>query len=406
MRKTIFLCFAAAAVLTACNKSESIAVDAQPGEIAMKSAIHGVTKAGELNGSSFDEKGYAMYVSASQYSEAGGSENPLFFNDQLFRNKPDGAAEAKAMWRHYASETAEDPSPLYWPVGGSSIDFLAYALPLGKKEVLTTSPRSITYNARVAAQDFTVADWDTYQNQIDLLYAAANGQVSRATGTSPYIKMDFSHAQALLIFNVSINQAASGLVVNDISFVTPEYIAQRNDELIGRENGVYNAVTPKEYSTCTVPTAAQVTLKTRGTFFVDNQRNDLVYSWSYEGLGDSNGVMAANWKMPDFASDPYVSACNIETPAITSAVKYGTALTSEAYVQLGETLLVPEQQAPNFCVTYTVGGNTLQYYYNVPRKVWAAGKKYVYNLDIDLNEIVITETVADFERVADTPAIR
>lgn len=406
MRKTIFLCFAAAAVLAACNKSESITVQAEPGEISMKSAIHGVTKAGELNGSSFDEKGYAMYVSASQYSEAGGSENPLFFNDQLFRNKPDGDADAKAMWRHYATEAAETASPLYWPVGGSSIDFLAYALPLGKKTVLTTSPRSITFNSSVAAQDFTVADWDTYANQIDLLYAAANGQVSRATGTSPYIKMGFSHAQALLIFNVSINQAASGLVINDISFVNRDYIDQRNDELIGRVDGVYNAAAPKAYAACTAPTASQVTLKTQGTFFVDNQRNDLLYSWSYAGLGDADGVVAANWKMPDFADEAYVSACNIESPAIASAVKYGAALTSEAFVQLGETLLVPEQQAPNFVVTYTVGGNTLQYEYNVPRKVWQAGKKYVYNLDIDLNEIVITETVADFERVADVPAIR
>ena len=95
----------------------------------------------------------------------------------------------------------------------------------------------------------------------------------------------------------------------------------------------------------------------------------------------------------------------IGTGGKTLTQDYGTALTSEPYLQLGETLLVPQQQARNFCVTYTVGGNTLQYYYNVPRRVWQAGYKYVYNLDINLNEIIITETVADFERVADGPVI-
>lgn len=386
MKKTIFLAAAALLMLAACDRTGTTVVGT-PGEIGFKTTLQGVTKAGELSGTSFDDEGYAIYASASQYASDGLLETPHFFTDQLFMNKVT-AGTGDPDWHHYEDESAADASPLYWPVGGSSMDFLAYALPKGAKAGIPAP----AFNGTVAARDFTVASWDTYANQVDLLYAAANGQTSLATGTTPYIKMEFRHAQALLIFNVRINQAASGLAVNDISFVTPEFIAARNAEL--------NGASPKAYADCSAPAAGQVTLQTRGTFQVDNQRNDLVAGWSFDAAGE--GVVAANWKMPSFAGTPSVSPCNIESPAIGSAVDYGTALTENAYVQLGETLLVPQQQARNFCVTYTVGGNTMQYYYNVPRRVWQAGYKYVYNLDINLNEIIITETVVDFDRVADT----
>ena len=389
MRKNLFLAAACLLALAACNRSETVVVE-NPNEIGFKNVIQGVTKAGELNGSSFDDDGYAIYVSASQYTADGSLETPLFFTNQLFMNRIT-AGTGEAEWRHYDSESAADPSPIYWPVGGSRMDFLACALPKG---TVTEIPGP-HFNTTVAAQDFTVDSWDTYDKQVDLLYAAANGQTSKATGSTPYVSMEFQHAQALLIFNVSINQSATGLVINDISFVTPDYIAARTAELTG--------ATPKVYADCTAPTLSQVTLKTKGTFKVDNQRNDLEARWTFDASGE--GAVAANWKMPSFAGAPAVSPCNIESPAIGGAVDYGTALTSESYVQLGETLLVPQQQARNFCVTYTVGGNTLQYYYNVPRRVWQAGYKYVYNLDINLNEIIITETVADFERVADGPVI-
>jgi hypothetical protein len=41
-------------------------------------------------------------------------------------------------------------------------------------------------------------------------------------------------------------------------------------------------------------------------------------------------------------------------------------------------------------------GRTMYYKYNELRGVWEMGKKYIYNLDINLNEIVITESVANF----------
>ncbi len=367
--KKIFVLFAALAVMAACNKSETVVTET-PNELGFSVSSFNPTKAGELNGSSFDAKNYAMYVSASQYKSNGVEENPLFFNDQLFMN-----AGGASDWHHYAAEGATSTDPIYWPIGGSRIDFLAYALPKGRKAAIPAP----VFNATTAAQDFTVTAWDTYANQVDLLYAAANGQTSLLNGVAPnYVKMTFDHAQALLIFNVMIDKDASGLVIDDISFVNDAYVDQRNLEL---RAGTAPAST-------TAPIANQVTLKTLGTFKVDNLRNNLVATWS-----DLSQV-AANWKMPSFSGTPVKSECNIA--GVASAVNYGTALTSATLVQLGESLLIPEQPAQNFVVTYTVGGNTMQYVYNVKRNGWQAGKKYIYNLDIRINEIVITETVNDF----------
>ena len=76
---------------------------------------------------------------------------------------------------------------------------------------------------------------------------------------------------------------------------------------------------------------------------------------------------------------------------------YNAELTAESnFHQLGETLLIPEQEKVCFVIKYTVGGKTMYYKYNDLRGIWSKGAKYIYNLDINLEEIVITESVADF----------
>ena len=70
MRKNIFLAAATLLALAACNRSETVVIGT-PNEIGLKTTIQGVTKAGELNGTSFDDEGYAIYVSASQYTADG-----------------------------------------------------------------------------------------------------------------------------------------------------------------------------------------------------------------------------------------------------------------------------------------------------------------------------------------------
>ena len=80
-------------------------------------------------------------------------------------------------------------------------------------------------------------------------------------------------------------------------------------------------------------------------------------------------------------------------------------ITGDEYAQLGESLLIPEQEKVNFTITYTVGGKKFFYTYNDLRGVWEKGKKYIYNLDLTINEIVITESVSDFVGTPEVVAI-
>ena len=339
---------AAALALVACNKSE-VVVNETPQEIGFKAATSAPTKAGELNGTTFDGKDYVIYASASQYSKDGVLENGVFFNDQAFKDI------AAPKWQHVTDEAATAADPIYWPIGGAKMDYLAYALPKGKKSTIPAP----TFNATVAAQDFTVTDWDTYTNQVDLLYSSANAQTSKVNGVEPsYVKMIFQHAQALLVFNVKVNAAAAGkLTINNISFVKDPKAATKEG-----------------------------TLCTKGTFKVDNSHNNIATEWTLAAPGE-------NYTMPTAAVSAK-SECNLST--VKGVENYGTALSKTAYAQLGQTLLIPTQARQDFTINYTVGGKTMDYTYAVTRGSWDAGKKYIYNLNITVNEIILNPSVVDF----------
>lgn len=72
------------------------------------------------------------------------------------------------------------------------------------------------------------------------------------------------------------------------------------------------------------------------------------------------------------------------------------ALTTD-YTHKGDNLLVIPQGKKNIKVTYTIGGNTYEYIYNNERTSWDAGKKYVYQLNFDMHEIIFTESVATWD---------
>ena len=129
-----------------------------------------------------------------------------------------------------------------------------------------------------------------------------------------------------------------------------------------------------------------VTLKTIGTFTVNNERNILAADWSF---GD-NATKAANYKMKDGSVRSTANSGEGD-----GCIAYGTKIGATA-TQLGETLLIPQQPKLNFTIKYTANGNTLYYTVNEFRGLWEKGHKYIYNIDLTINEIVITEEVADF----------
>lgn len=390
MKKSFMILGAAALALVACNKSEVI-VNETPGEMSFKAISSVTTKGAELTGTVMPNT-YGIYTAATQKNANGVIENPSFFSgtEQLFATT-EANPTATTLW--HAS-----PNPIYWPIGGVKMDFLAYAMP-------KTDHNAIA-NSDAAAADWT-AFWnnastdvatkvsfngvDTYANQVDMLYSYANEQTSAANGATPgatsstkSTAMTFKHAQALLIFNVKVN-AADQIKIKEIGYYTEDRVKAMRDDQVSVAGGEAPALAEL--------TDADVTLKTVGTFTVDNSRNNLVAEWSALAAKKDNA------KMPEYtAATPAVSASNI-TADVTATQKYDVAIPVVAdgkYAQLGETLLIPEQPKKNFTITYTIGDNTFFHTFNDLRGNWEKGKKYIYNIDFQLNEIAITENVIDF----------
>ena len=213
--KHFFLYLAGAAMLLAavsCLKMETVQ-DETPVEIGFKAMVNAPTKADpELNGVSLGtDNDYVIYSAAS----ADGS--PKYFDPaatsyggQLFAYFTDGAKWFPASGNPYTKQH------IYWPFGGVKVDFLAYALTPDAKTAL-----SPTFHAETHAREFTVADWDTFANQYDVLYAVANGCVPGADGN---VALAFKHAQALIAFTAKKSATTTvDLTINKITIKDLEY---------------------------------------------------------------------------------------------------------------------------------------------------------------------------------------
>lgn len=400
MKKVFLFLSAAAVMLVACNKSMDVkTAEAEcPAEIAFKSITSNATKGAELSGVVLKNT-YGIYAAATQKNAAGVIENPSFFagTEQLFETAATDPVAPATDDREWKASPA-----IYWPIGGVKMDYLAYAMPKADHNTIASTAAAAAdwtayWNDALTdvAKTLSFNGVDTYTNQVDMLYAYANGQTSAANaGSGKSVHMAFEHAQALLIFNVKVNDGADGVIkINEIGFYTDE----RVDEMRADQVAVAGGASPA----LDALTDNDVTLKTIGTFTVDNSRIDLLAGWS------ALSSKKENFKMPNFVLEAGVikagQAPSAANGSIAEKAGYTLPIAYNAnYAQLGETLLIPEQDKVKFTITYEVGGNTFFYTYNDLRGMWEKGKKYIYNLDLTLNEIVLTEEVADFDAVSQT----
>ena len=470
--KKIFLFLTAAALLAvACNKSETVVRELNPDEIGIRAFTGNITKGAELSGVILPNT-YGIYAGATEKNAGGLIDNASFLGgiEKLFATSgvdPSGAEPDARLWR-------ASPNPIYWPIGGVKLDFLAYAIKQASHVSELPGPgkwMASWDNATTdVATELAFKAVDTYANQEDVLYAVANGQSSAANGgTGRSVKLSFEHAQALLIFNVKANMA-NQLSIQEISFVTPERVdALRLDQSSaaadaahaawviatnayeayqqyltdkgiweGEQGTAYAAIdaNDQDYPTADEKTAAKaawdlahpapdvvpvaenpgpeptpatpladlteddVMLKTIGTFTVNNQRNILAADWTF----GEHPTSPDNYKMPAFGDNEVAVRSAANSASGSGCINYGaTIVNTEDYTQLGETLLIPQQDKVNFTIKYKFGNQIMYYTFNDARGVWEKGKKYIYNLDLNLNEIVITEEVADYVSVV-TPA--
>ena len=225
----------------------------------------------------------------------------------------------------------------YWPLSESIINFLAISEPDPATPVTTVFDSAIP----AAMAKVTLADNSTAQ--YDLMYAAGQGHCK--PGNYPNVDMVFKHALSWIYFTVKTNVTGTGkITVNSITL------------------------------------------------------NGAVYNGELTLTNDSYNVTSS-----------YASAvANVDavwTPASTKknvSVVSGPVLCGTTALDFGNGLLVLPGDQTSFTINYTIThaadvANTFNYTYTLPTGgEWEMAKKYIYNITLNLNEILIDPEVADW----------
>jgi hypothetical protein len=316
------------------------------------------TKGEEFSGVSLSEDNSRLLITSSMRGPDGEIVTPSVFTSA---GSPTYAALKKngGVWE-------VDGTPLVLPIGGYSLDVIAFGTDSDEGNDVSSfgtgdvwAPVISGANA-TSVVSFTV---DTYSHQMDLMYGAVNVANS---GTS-YLSLE--HALALLIFNIKFTGA-------DMAFI------ETNDtDYKFKLDGIFfvnsDGLTQYLANPSTI-TAANVLLKTRGTFTIDYSKNNLEAGWT--GLS----AIAGNYSMPMY---PAPASPSIANPSVQSTVFSNQeaswridGIERDKFYQLGHPLLVPQQPIQDVILVYTYDGARYSASVDLPTGYWFSGEKYIYNL--------------------------
>ena len=333
----------------ACACARTFTVTDMP-ELSLRAAAAASTKADpELAGASLGtDNAYVILASASTMGE------PEFLTGQLFTYY---AADAK--WK---ASTASGPGiggsythiPVYWPLGKGQMDILALALKPAAYAALTTDPCSIAFSDAAhggAAGGFTISNWDTYDDQYDVMLAVKNGQ-SNSTTPGGTVQLVFQHMLALVGFTAkNASGDAGAFTIKGLTFKDLAY---------------------------------------KGTLTVDNRTT----------------VLGLDWDVP--AGSAYRADKTI--PLVTPEFSVPESSATAAAAKCTDHLLVIPQTSCAVTMTYHVKNSIpdLTRTLALPRIAWKAGHKYIYNLEFSPTGICVssvTVTAWDGTPVDDTAIV-
>lgn len=232
----------------------------------------------------------------------------------------------------------------YWPLSESIINFLAVSQPAAVFPVATV------FDATAPASKAVVTLDDNAPVQYDLMYAAGQGHCK--PGNYPNVDMVFRHALTWIYFNVNTNDTGEDRIrVNSITL---------ND-------AVYNGkltVTNNNYNVTSTYTSAEA---------------NVVAEWTEVGTVKQD--IAVN--------------CPGGVACVKAAQAFGNGL-----------LILPGEQTSftvNYTITHAAGVTNTYDYTHVLTGSWDMAKKYIYNITLNLNEILIDPIVKDWVDVVETP---
>ena len=314
-RRPAALLLWAAAACCACVKTQTLETPQELSLSAVASVSATETKANpELSGASLGtDNTYVIYASASAPGE------PSFMAGQLFRY-----STSDARW--HAS-----PDPVFWPLQGVSLDFLALAMKPAAFAALAP--------AMPTAESATLTEWDTHQDQYDVMYCVKNGQSHTAGSTAP-LPLVFKHSMAVVGFTAKSTVDAAVYTIKSLEL-----------------NG----------------------LQFKGTLTVDN----------------SSTQVQTLWEVPDDAAHVGNKALTLSTP------DFQVPFTSSATgVRCTDHMLVIPQPSRSVTLTYHVVNSIpdLTYTIHLPRIMWKEGRMYIYHLSFGPTEITVSSvTVTDWD---------
>ncbi|MBO5595912.1 MAG: fimbrillin family protein [Bacteroidales bacterium] len=428
MKKLILLtCAAAAVALVSCNKTgfsgPEVSKEGKP--LSFRVAVNNITKTkGDVYTWTDDHSStLGIAYMATEYDYVKGVTKPTLFGDMSNDETYDYLIKkSDNSWYFKGNDSYR------FPLGGySRLDVLAIAdynkdTPNGgpkteslKKFLTNSTPSDNKWNPyfheahNYLARYVEFLDVDTWTNQVDLMYAAAN-DLNPKNNTG---KLLFRHAQAALIFNVRfVDEVPENLRLNNILFLD----LSNNSSLEAEINKVEN----RENDNGSVSTInnSDIYLKTMGTFVVDNRYNALKAEWKNLHTQTGNGFFylkqGVGLEAGNYTFNPMVSSQDdcIKPGKEFMWAEYGylkdcttPTINNDTWYQFGEVLLVPEQKANNFQLYYTTGWDNHIYEVNIPRGYWLAGHKYIYNLSIKVNgpkfDVSVEEYKTGYDYMAD-----
>lgn len=359
MKNFVLAAAVAVVAFASCQKETTVKTELAPiNEIALRS-VNGMTKSA-INGTTFPN-GYDMLVSAYLNLDADHKGNDSAGN--YFEGIHFAKGASDKVWRA--------ATPKYWPLTGK-LDFLAIACAgLNAEANGVNLASACTWgDSNNAARKVVVAVPDNSAKFDDILFGAANAQVYVAAGNS----IEFKHAEAAVVFTAKTNV---------------EYDASSNVGITIDSISVNGA---KYSGTLTVsnPAAGASTGSISAIWSDLASQNNYVKARVWDSTSVNRGVNAA---------EPVLTGLDLKYSK-SKADSLSTFPFGEAYV------ILPEQAAVPFTVTYTIHNgknargedldNQIQYKYTGVSGNWEQGKKYVYDIDITMNEITIAPKVVDW----------
>lgn len=322
----------------ACACARTITVTEAP-ELSLNAAASASVKADpELVSASLGvDNTYVILASASA------AEEPEFMREQLFTYFSEtakwqaSAASGPGLGGSYTHD------PKFWPLGGVKVDFLALALKPAAYDALNADPGSISFyrpsDGGVAA-GVSVVEWDTYADQYDVMYAVNNAQSSRSNpgGTVP---LEFQHSMAVVGFTAKSASEAGVFTLKDLTLEELQF---------------------------------------KGSLVIDNTTTELDVNWIVP-QGDAN-------------------QCDKTVPLIVSEFSVPESSATAAAAKCTDHLLVIPQPSRTVKLTYHVKNSIpdLTYELPLPRTVWKAGHRYIYDLVFTPTEIRVSDVnVTDWD---------